>query len=88
VRSATIYALHIILPELSNQEETGAACSAHGRDNAHKMSVGNSEGTRPPERPRPGWEDNIKMDEENRAGVCELDLCGSRYISVAPCCGK
>jgi hypothetical protein len=39
----------------------GGASSVHGR-NAYNIPVGKSEGTRPLERSRHRWEDNIRMD--------------------------
>ena len=43
------------------KNEMGRACGGRG---VHKVLVGKPEGTRPLERPRRKWEDNIKMDLE------------------------
>jgi len=41
----------------------GGACSTYGdRRGVYRVLVGKSEGRRPLGRPRPRWEDNIKMD--------------------------
>jgi hypothetical protein len=41
----------------------GRACSTNGeKRNAYTILVGNLEGKRPLGRPRPRWEDNIRMD--------------------------
>jgi hypothetical protein len=43
----------------------------------YKVLVGNPEGKRPLERPRPRWEDGIRMDlREIGLGVCVLDSAG------------
>ena len=36
----------------------------------HRVMVGKSEGKRPLWRPRPRWEDNIKMDLQEVGGCC------------------
>ena len=36
----------------------------------HRVLVGNPEGKRPLRRPRPRWEDNIKMDLQGVGGSC------------------
>jgi hypothetical protein len=47
----------------------GGAFSTDGeRRGAYRVSMGKSEGRRPFTRPRPRWEDNIKID------IQELDL--------------
>ena len=43
----------------------------------HKVLVGKPEGKRPLERPRRGWEDNIKMDLE------EVGCGGMDWIKLA-----
>ena len=49
----------------------GGACGAHrggeGRD-VHRVLVWKPEGKRPLGRPRPRWEDNIKMDLQEVGG--------------------
>jgi hypothetical protein len=41
----------------------GRACGTHGeKKNAYRILVGKPDGKRPLGRPRPGWEDNIKID--------------------------
>jgi len=36
----------------------------------HRVLVGKLEGKRPLRRPRPRWEDNIKMDLQEVGGTC------------------
>ena len=40
----------------------GGACGAEEGRGVHRVLVGKPEGKRPLRRPRPRWEDNIKMD--------------------------
>jgi hypothetical protein len=42
-------------------------CGTHGeKKNAYRVWAGNSEGNRPPGKPRRSWEDNIKIDLRER----------------------
>jgi hypothetical protein len=43
----------------------------------HRVLVGKPEGKRPLERPRPRWEDNIKMDFRKFEGVWGMDRVSS-----------
>jgi hypothetical protein len=52
------------------------ACMGEGR-NLYRVLVGNLEGKRPLDRPRPRWEDGIKMDLE------EIGLGGVEWIHLA-----
>jgi hypothetical protein len=50
----------------------GGACSMYrNRIGVYRVLVGKPEGKRPLGRPRPGWEDNIKMDHQEvvRMGI-------------------
>ena len=48
----------------------GGACGTYGEGRGvHRVLVGKHEGKRPLERPRRGWEDNIKMDLQEVGGV-------------------
>ena len=46
----------------------GGTCGAYG--GLHRVLVGKPEGKRPLGRPRPRWEDNIKMDLQEVGGWC------------------
>jgi hypothetical protein len=48
-----------------------------GEKNAYRTLVGKPEGKRPLERPRRGWEDNIKM------GLREIGWSGMYWIDLA-----
>jgi len=55
----------------------GRACSTYGGEKSlYKVLVGKPEDERPLERPRPRWEDNIKMNlqEVGQVGVDLTDL--------------
>ena len=45
--------------------------------------VGKPEGKRPPGRPTPRWEDNIKINLKGVGWVCEMDWAGSGQGQVA-----
>jgi hypothetical protein len=47
-----------------------------GDKNAYRILVGKPEGKRPLGRPRPSWEDNIKMD------LREIGWCGMGWIDL------
>jgi hypothetical protein len=49
----------------------------HEMRNGYIILVGRYVGKRPLERPRQRWEDNVRMDEGNRMGMCGLDASGS-----------
>jgi hypothetical protein len=48
------------------KNDMGGACSMYGRERrgVYRVLVEKPEGKRPIRRPRPRWEDNIKMDLE------------------------
>jgi len=49
----------------------GGACGAYGKGiGVYRVLVGKPEGKRPLGRPRPIWEDNIKMDLQEVGGGC------------------
>ena len=60
----------------------GGACRAYGeRRGVYRVLVGKPEGKRPLRRPRPRWEDNIKMDlkEVGCGGMESIELTQDRY---------
>ena len=64
------------------ENEMGGACSAYGgeRKGVYRVLVGKPEGSRPLERPRRRWEDNIKMDlqEVGCGSIDWIDLAQDR----------
>jgi hypothetical protein len=56
----------------------------------YKVLVGKPKGKRPPRRPRPMWEDGIRMDLREiglgGGGVCGFDSTVSGQGPVAGCC--
>jgi hypothetical protein len=55
--------------------------------NVYRVLMGKSEGKRPFERRRRGWEDGIKMDlREIGWGGCGVDSPGSGYGPLVGCC--
>jgi hypothetical protein len=56
----------------------GGTCGTHreGRG-VYRVLVGRSEGKRPLGRPRPRWDDNIKMD------LREIGIDGANWIQLA-----
>ena len=59
-------------------KEMGSTCSTYGgEEGANMLLVGKPEGRRPLERPRPRWEDNIKMDVRKVGWGHGLNGCGS-----------
>jgi len=56
----------------------GGTCSTYGGEERHIQLVGKREGTRPLERPRRRWKDNIQMElHEVVCWGCGLDRAGS-----------
>ena len=54
---------NIVRRDKTEMNEIGGACSANrDRKCVFRVLVGKREGKRPLDRPRRGWEDNIKMD--------------------------
>jgi hypothetical protein len=49
------------------------------RKSAHRLLMGKNEGKRPHGRPRPRWEDNIRIDLQEVGWRHGLDLSGSVY---------
>jgi hypothetical protein len=49
-----------------------------GGRGVHRVLVGKPEGRRPLGRPRPRWEDNIKMDLQDVGGRCGTGWSGLR----------
>jgi hypothetical protein len=61
--------------------EMGGPCSTYGeRKVLYRVLMGKPEGKRPFGKPRPRWEDNIKMDlhEVGRGGMGWIDLAEDR----------
>jgi hypothetical protein len=60
---------------------TGHAAGMWEKSNAYRIMVGKPEGKRPLGRPRPRWEDNIKMDltEIRWGGMDWIDLAQDRH---------
>jgi len=59
----------------------GGACDTYGeRRGVYRVLVGKPEGKRPFERPRHRWEDNMKMDiqEKECGGMDWIDLAQDR----------
>jgi hypothetical protein len=56
------YASPSIVRVIKIENEMGGTCSTYGGEDRHVQLVGKREGTRPIERPRCKWKDNIKMD--------------------------
>jgi hypothetical protein len=52
--------------------------------NAYNGLFGKREGMIPAARPRPRWEDNIKMDLNER-GCGQVSICLGQSFSPAPC---
>jgi hypothetical protein len=58
------------------KNEMGGACSAYGEGRGvYRVLVGKSEGNRSLGKPRPRWEDNIKMNLQEVG--CGLNRAGS-----------
>jgi hypothetical protein len=64
------------------KNELGGTCSTYGqRRGVNRILVGKFEGKRPLGKPRPRWEDNIKMDlqEVGGGGMDWIELAQDRY---------
>jgi hypothetical protein len=60
------------------KNEMGGACNAYGKSRGvYRVLVGKLEGKRPLGRPRPRWEENIKMDLQ------EIGCGGMDWIELA-----
>jgi len=63
---------------IKSKKIDGRACSTYGvRRGVYRILVGKPEGKRPLGRPRPRWEDNIKMDLQ------EVGCGGMDWIELA-----
>ena len=69
------------------KNEMGRACSTYGeRTGACRVSVGKPEGNIPLGRPRPRWEDNIKMDLQEVGWGTWTELIWLRIEQVVGFC--